>query len=494
MLTILTTTDFLETIQSAIARVDRLDELVTVTTEAQTTEHTNGILRVSDGQISTPLPWSDQALPYLIPTQSMDTDHLLAWIFYALGNEQQAFTYLDQSHDLHPHVLLATKMKYGYEISPSEWEWAVENSAHNASILAHYAAMAEPLSASEIEALYQQAMNTATNDEEKLLTAKHYGHWLLDQGRAQEAEQVATTMRDIALSDHAQMAMTILLAQAQMQQLSLPHHAEELEQLLSLYDAGIAYHERLGARASAGLLLIDASEIANYLQDYQGSKQYINQAIAHFREEDIPEFLGEASLRKATLFYTWSKQGMPQFYKAAINAYQDTLKVFRKDSHPYRYAEVHHQLALVYSEIPVAPEEQAIWTAFSASSFKEALELFTADQFPYEHAMVCHNYATALINFPEAKLHNNYVKANQLFEQALSIRHADQYPTERLSSLVNQLELMWLLPNENEQQEQQRMASLQTKIEEIKHLTDDQSIREKLSFHEQKLADLKLSI
>ena len=169
--------------------------------------------------------------------------------------------------------------------------------------------------------------------------------------------------------------------------------------------------------------------------------------------EEINEFLGEASLRKATLLYTWSKNGSPQYYKPAINAFQDTLKIFKRDTHPEEFADIHHNLALIYSEIPVSSEEKPIWTAFCASSFKEALAVYKKETHPYQFAMVCHNYATALMGFPEAKQHNNLDKAFGLFEDALQVRSSKDYPFERALTLTNQLELMWLMHNETSKEE-----------------------------------------
>merc|ERR1712000_85448 len=208
-------------------------------------------------------------------------------------------------------------------------------------------------------------------------------------------------MLENQLSEEAKNALKVQLATAMMQQLKVPFNTDALEQISTLFEEAISFYEAKDLKIQAGLLLIDASEIANYKEDFILSKDYINKAILYFKEADIPEFLGEASLRKATLLYTWSKNGQPQYYKAAINAYQDTLKVFKRDTHPDKFAEIHHNMALIYSEIPVSPEEKPMWTAFCASSFKEALAYFTKERFPYEYAMVSHNYATALINFPE---------------------------------------------------------------------------------------------
>ena len=196
-------------------------------------------------------------------------------------------------------------------------------------------------------------------------------------------------------------------------------------------------------------------------------------------------------MRKATLLYTWSKNGSPQYYKPAINAFQDTLKVFKRDTHPQKFADVHHNLALIYSEIPVSSEEKPIWTAFCASSFKEVLAFYTQEKYPYEFAMASHNYATALMNFPEAKLHNNLDKAFGLFEDALTVRTAIAYPFERALTLLNQLALYWLMHNEDEAEELTKYNQMLEKATAIGKMVDDASLIEKANQHLEQLKNLK---
>ena len=276
-----------------------------------------------------------------------------------------------------------------------------------------------------------------------------------------------------------------------MLQLKLPYDKNKLVEIQELQQASIAFYEERELKVNAGLILIDASEIANFQEDFISSKNYINKAILAFKEADIPEFLGEAGLRKATLLYTWSKNGSPQYYKPAINAFQDTLKVFKRDTHPQKFADIHHNLALIYSEIPVSSEEKPIWTAFCASSFKEVLAFYTKEKYPYEYAMASHNYATALMNFPEAKLHNNLDKAFGLFEDALSVRSEKEYPFERALTLLNQLELYWLMHNEDEKAEKEKYHQMLEKATSITTIVEDENIIEQANQHLNQLKNLK---
>lgn len=488
MLTILTTTNHQQTVENVIASVKRLDELVTIVTNHNNTEYATKLLIVND-VILKPLDWHDSEPPYILPKVDFTENNLLAVIFYSLGNHQKAFEYLTENNYLYNGMLVATHIQFGYEISEVQYQNIA--SKHNQCVVHHYGNYKNRFSLTALQNAYENAIETSENDELKIFTAKHYINLLMDVQEFAKAENVIRSLQQNAISDEAKNALNVQLATAMMQQLQMPFNAEKLSEIQGLFQKGISFYEERKLKVNSGLLLIDASEIANYQQDFITSKDYINKAIQYFKQENVPEFLGEAGLRKATLLYTWSKNGQPQYYKPAINAFQDTLKVFKRDTHPQKFADIHHNMALIYSEIPVSPDEKPMWTAFCASSFKEALAFYTQNKYPYENAMVSHNYATALINFPEAKLHNNLDKAMNLFEDALHVRTAENYPFERASTLINQLELYWLLHNETNEDEAKRFEEMQQKINEVKVLVNNADMLEKIAFHEAKLKSLK---
>jgi hypothetical protein len=488
MLTILTRTNHQQIVEKAIALVDRLDELVTIITDYKDIQHPTKLVVVNDA-ISKPLDWHDTEPPYILPNINFTESNLLAVVFYTLGNHQKAFEHLSEGNPLYKEMLIATQIQFRYEINEAQYQNI--RSKHNQCVIHHYGNYENRFSLEELQNAYEDAIEISENDELKIFTAKHYINLLMDVQEFAKAESLIRSLQPNAISDEAKNALNVQLATAMMHQLQMPFNAEKLAEIQGLFQKGISFYEERQLKVNSGLLLIDASEIANYQQVYITSKDYINKAIQYFREEDVPEFLGEAGLRKATLLYTWSKNGQPQYYKPAINAFQDTLKVFKRDTHPQKFANIHHNMALIYSEIPVSPDEKPMWTAFCASSFKEALAFYTQDQYPYENAMVSHNYATALINFPEAKLHNNLDKAMGLFEDALQVRTAENYPFERASTLINQLELYWLLHNETNEDEAKRFGEMQQKINEVKTLVNDSDMLEKVAFHEAKLQSLK---
>ncbi|WP_157663375.1 hypothetical protein [Gilvibacter sp. SZ-19] len=489
MITILTATNFKESIREVIMVVDRLDELVAVVSHPEEIDPTSKLLTVENDIIRASLDWYDTEPPYIFPEITFNANNLLAIIFYKLGNQQKVFEFVSEGNSIYNDLLVATHLQFGYDISDAMFS-KIDTLA-NQSIVQHYGQYSNRCTVETLKKMYAKAIDTEIHDELKVFIAKHYSNLLLDVNAYQEAEELVRSLQDKAISPESKNAMQIQLASALMAQLQLPYENDTLDEISELFQEGIHFYETRNQNVNAGLLYVDASEIANYQKDYIASKDYINKAILIFKEADIPEFLGEAGLRKATLLYTWSKNGSPQYYKPAINAFQDTLKVFKRETHPQKFAHVHHNLALIYSEIPVSSEEKPIWTAFCASSFKEVLKFYTKEDYPYEFAMASHNYATALMSFPVAKLHNNLDKAFGMFEDALSVRTAASYPFERALTLVNQLELYWVMHNENSEEEAKKYNAMLNKANEISQLVTDSALIEKANEHIEALKNLK---
>ncbi len=491
MITILTTTEHLSTVSEIIDAVYRLNELVEVTEHNEFIRMGDKVLVVDDFGIKTQIDWFDTEPPYLFPEVQFNQTNLLAMVYYKLGNEQQAFEYLKETDELYHHLLLATKLKFGYEIDIENLNISL---LHNKAILQHYGNVSNRNSFNEIRQLYAVALQTAQENEARSFTAKHYVNLLLDAQLFEDAVFACESFLKEASSKEANMALKIQWCGASYKNLQIPYDAKILEKIQMMQEECINYLKENELGLNAALLAMEAGDVANFMGDYPKAKDFINWAIKVFKEEDILDFLGEAGLKKAHLLYNWSKNGSPQYYKASINAFQDVLKIFKKDVYPNYFAEIQHSLALIYSEIPAPPDEKSMWTAFSASAFKEAMEYYSKDAFPYEYAMVCHNYATALMDFPPAKLHNNYEKAHGLFGEALRIRTAEKYPLERALTLLNQLELEWVMHNSNEAEEEKRLRLMKEKAEVVLTLVSDENLLIRAQEQLKKLEKLKTII
>ncbi|MFP2997264.1 hypothetical protein ABN763_15205 [Spongiivirga sp. MCCC 1A20706] len=494
MITILTTIDHKISIEKMIATVDRLDELVTVSTGGLQVKASEKLITVENNTIQCNIDWHDTEVPILFQDHALNEGNLLAIVHYKLGNQQRAFEFIQNDNPLHNELLAGTYLQYEYAFSQPLNEAIQKTSLHNAAVVYHYGAQETPSDLETAQAKYERALKDNVSDEVKAFTSKHYVNFLLDAGDFKSAETVAEAYLTEGLSNEAKNALLIQKANAMIGQLLVPYNTEKLDAILNILQDGIEFYEEKQLNINAALLAVDASEMANYKSDFITAKELINKAILHFRNAEIPEFLGEATLKKAILLYTWSKNGSPQYYKAAINAFQDSLKVFKRDTHPRKFADIHHNLALIYSEIPVSPEEKPIWTAFCASSFKEVLAFYNKKEYPYEFAMASHNYATALIDFPEAKLHDNLAKANRLFKDALSVRTAESFPFERALTRLNQLELAWRSHNENSAQEQVKISEMEQMAKEIKTLVTDRQLLTQANEHLTRIEQLKTLI
>lgn len=96
----------------------------------------------------------------------------------------------------------------------------------------------------------------------------------------------------------------------------------------------LQYYERGQNYIQTALLLIDASQIANYSDSFSESLGYISRAVQLLEQENVPELVANAQYRKATLLYTWAQNGNPQFFRPAMDAYQQAVKVFTKENTP----------------------------------------------------------------------------------------------------------------------------------------------------------------
>jgi tetratricopeptide (TPR) repeat protein len=389
MITILTTTNHFIEIENTINSIERLGELVAITTD-EVLNSSDKIINVENNSIIPNIDWNDTEPPYLFPTLSFSENNLLALVFYKLGNYQKAFEYVLEDNELHQHLLIIANLQYGYAITNGQIQFLEKTSTHNLAIIYNFGNVNPIIGNNTLQNVYEEAIKQGKTNAQKLFSVKHYVNLLLDNGLYKDAEKLIKSVKNIAVSDEEKNALNHLLASSLMAQVSLPYNAENFTKIAELQIGCIQFYEKNEHKINAGLLLIDACEIASFQKDFVKSKDFINKAILYFRDEDIPEFLGEATFQKATMLYTWSKNGSPQYYKPAINTFQNALKVFKRDTHPQKFADIHHNLALIYSEIQVSENEKPIWTAFCASSFKEALQFYNKEEFPYQFAMVSH--------------------------------------------------------------------------------------------------------
>ncbi len=474
-----------------IDSVPRLSELVAVTTEGALVAN----LIVDERGITMPLIWDNSAPPFLMSSPTpLHSEVLLGYVFIALGNQAEAQNYLAQHPQLHNEVVslscLQTNQQLPENLADTLKKEKTYRSRHNIALLQQYGLWPTSVTLDDVQKMYQEALDAALDHEHYAFTLKQYATLLLDTNQGVEAEERLQQHLSQDLSDEAAYALKHILISTWMARLSVPYDQDQVNNLKDLLWDTLTYLEQQERMAEVGLLLIDASEVANISESYSESLGYINRALDIFRDQDLPELAGSSLLRKGTLLYTWAQNGNPQFYKPAIDTYQEALKVFKRDEAPETFAQIHAQLGVLYAEMSDLQQKKGIWAAVSATSFQEALQYFTKENNPYEFGLICNNYANALTKYPTALRIDNYEKALEYYKEALTVR-TSAYPYERALTLLNYLEASWFIDNGEDGFNHTRYQDMLEKSQEVKSLVDAPDLLAEAERHLAQLARLE---
>jgi tetratricopeptide (TPR) repeat protein len=239
----------------------------------------------------------------------------------------------------------------------------------------------------------------------------------------------------------------------------------------------LEYFEQYNRTTEQGMLLIEAAHIANISESFAEALGYINKAVQLLEKENQPEMVANAQLKKGILLFTWAQKAQPQFYRAAKDALLAALKVFTRDAAPHVFADIHHYLGIIYSEIPDEVQKKSVWAGISVSSFHEALNFYNKVDFPYEFAQICNHFGNAFTKYPAAALGDNYEKALNWYHEALSVRTADAYPLERSLTLSNYLDAAWKAGNPGDGWNEERWNDMWEKVQELKALATEEALQ-----------------
>lgn len=482
MISILVETDLLEAAAQAIAHEEGLDSLLHITDNPEDLPVAS--LRVSADKILVSINWQRGMPPYLVADSlPYSEQNLLGLVFLQLGAYEKSAMYLQEYDNIREALEVALQMQYGnlgaINTSPPE------NTArftgfdryrqfHNHAVLLHYQGHQQELSLDFVVKTYGEALAAAPDDEYYAFSTRQLADLYLDMGYLDEAEEIVRQAWQRELSNQARHALQTNLVQILIRKMKPAHQKLQLAEITVLLKESLTYYEASGQPLELGMLSMDAAWVAQLKDNFSEGLACINQAIRLFEQEDVPELQGDAWIRKGTLLYSWAQKGQP-FHQQAIDSYRQALKIFSRDMAPYVYADIHHHLALIYSEMPNSKEKKAMLNALASKSFQEALTFFTREQFPYEYGCVCNNYGNALVKFPDSNFQSTTEKAIAYFEEALSVRHGDHYPYERATTLLNLLEAHWQLPLDMKQREenQKRWEHMEKLAHEVESLVRD---------------------
>ena len=422
--------------------------------------------------------WFNNSLPVLFPGQMPNTrEHLLTLVMFYSGLTEDA---LNMSKDTELNELITEMIFPSDKAKWLESFFSGHDLWHNRAVLEFYMGVTSEASAEE---LFKMALEEEVSSELKAYSAWHYSIFLQDRGNNQEAYDLLTSY---VLMDQLEEAARKALQFEQIRCLKeLKGHQMAGEEFIS-YKALIwevySYYRGLNATLLEAQLCREMALVAQMEESFSEALGYINKCIHIYLAEQLPEMEADAYMLKGMLLHQWAKTGAPQFFQQSINSYQKALHVFKQESTPHLFAHIHHQLGVLYAEMPEENQKRALWAAVSATSFKEALQFYSADNFPWDYAMVCHNYATALMKYPDAVRSDNVAKAIGLFEEALKIRTEDA-PHERCVSLLNYLEASWEAENVNDVIEKARIQDMRDKALEAFSLAPNEELKDRARQH-----------
>lgn len=501
MLSIFATTEYHEQLHQILAKEDRLNELVELfdILEKRPSSSANTIL-IKKGEIAFPIDWFNVQPPFLLPeTVDLTEEHLLGIIFSKLNNFEKTHAYLK---DANPSFLkeldFINRMQQGIPIDPSELSshyspFEEYRLMHNQAIVRYYAATSENFDLEKTIYFFEEAIKCASSQEHAAFTARQLGLMIIDLKQPAKAVEILESIEQQNISKEAKLEIKNTLCQAWLQQLTIPYDKDLLAKLkTSLWDV-LKFYEETNRNAELGLLLLDAAHIANISESFSESLGYVTKAIRLFDEEELTELSANAQLRKGTLLYTWAQNGNPQFFKPAIESYHHALKVFTKEETPDVFADIHHHLAVIYTDMPSEQKKKSIWAGVANSSFNEALDYFTKEEFPYEYGMICNNFGNAFSKFPQAVLSDNFEKALFYYQEALNVRTTN-LPYERAITLLNFLEASWSVGNSSDEFNEARFEDMLQKANEVKTLVDDEDMLAEAQKHLDLLKELKQSV
>ncbi len=438
-------------------------------------------MQIQDGKIHVLPDWFNLRYPLAFPDDiPFNKGNLIALTLYFNGLYEDA---VHMSKDLPMGDFIRNICE-----NPGDLDWisTIKNTFirdYNLAVALSYFGMSLP--GSSTESVFESALEQAPNIEMKALTSYHYAIYLQDKGQTEIAKNI---LFSVLHADPETAAETIIKLEYSRCLSTLNEITKK--QYKAVMTEALSYYKLSSATLPKAQILQEMCSICIEESNFQEALACINEAISIYTKEDQKELRAQSLVTKGSLLHAWAKQNMPQFYQDAIKAYQEALKVFRKDVVPHMFAELHHQLAILYAEMPSTIQKKSIWAAVSATSFKEALSYYTREDYPLEYASICHNYGTALIFYPEAKTTDNIEHAIHYFREALEIRTAD-YPRERASTLINYLEACWDASNVNDTMEEVRIKEMITLSRELKGLASNPEMVEIADKHLENITKLQ---
>lgn len=470
-------------ILAAIHNYPRLHELVQLYPPFEDAGKLPGdanTIGVADGTIQLATDWWQSGPPVLLPAIPYTAGHIVGIVLTRLHNFEEAAPLLSRLpacwQAVEQYALLVNG--FAYEPTPNTHNLATDyTTLHNHAVCLHYGAGDSPAPLEQLLNAYDAALAAAEQPGQRAFTAAQMATLLTDSGMLEQATQLlgeAIALQGI--DTHALHHLKWLRCTARLQMLAVPYDQQLLEVLKTEMWEVLGYYEAWNRLTEQGLLLAEAAQVANISESFAEALGYINKAIQLLDAEKLPELAANAQLKKGILLYTWAQKGQPQFYRAAKDAFLAALQVFNRTDAPHVFADIHHYLGIIYSEIPDGVQKKSVWAGVSVSSFQEALNFYNKVDYPYEFAQVCHHFGNAYTKYPAAALGDNFEKALNWYREALDVRTAELYPLERCLTLSNYLDAAWKAGNPGDGYSEERWQDMWERAQELKALAADEAL------------------
>jgi tetratricopeptide (TPR) repeat protein len=124
--------------------------------------------------------------------------------------------------------------------------------------------------------------------------------------------------------------------------------------------------------------------------------------------------------------------------KEAVRCYQQSLVVFRRETHPHVFAEAQTNLALCYLAMPMADAGDKLKLGIAVQALRDALEVWTRETEPERWASVTLNLANALQYLPSTHQEENLAESVGHYEELLAVRDPAHDPLGYARVLANQ--------------------------------------------------------
>lgn len=424
---------------------------------APTPDATDGMtLVVDDRGVRPALPWGDAVPPYVLPPLPLSAESLAFYLELSEATEPTEAARAQLPDDVaHLTALVRGGLSAGRIPEGDDWR-----DAHDRAVLHHYAAvaLADPEAA---VAAYERALAAAPDMPSFAFSAWQYATLLLDLDRPARAAAILERVEDAELPEGARMAIKAIRLPAMLQAGGTELSALTLDALRADAVELELWYEGRDEPMRAALLRLDRAQLLQRLGRFGEGVAVVDGASRTFEEAGEAELFAAAALRRAEVQHAWAQSGARDQFAKAMESFQEALAVFDRDRAPHVFGAIHHQLAVLYAEMPVEPAKRAMLLALAGQSFEAALGVFDVAQHPLHHAEIRANYGNALLRCPESQLRDPVARAVAELRTALAIHEAHGATGPEVLVRLNLLEALWQLGYADDREAAARLAELE---------------------------------